>query len=103
MARGIMIVHSNPSSPAREDDYNDWYTGVHLPELLKLDGIVSARRYRVLDERATNRYVAVYDIEADDVGAIMTVIQSAVQAGDIHMTDAIAMDPPPVVSLCEEL
>jgi len=46
MARGIILVESWPSSPEREQEYNTWYDEIHLPELVALDGFVSARRLR---------------------------------------------------------
>lgn len=103
MAKGIMIVLSNPIDATREDDYNDWYNNVHIPELLVLDGFVAARRFRVLDEGAEQRFAAVYELEADDLTSIMDVIGKAVVDEKIHMTDAIEMEPPAFVRLCEEL
>ncbi len=44
----IVIIHveSRPSSPDRDQEYNTWYDEVHIPELVALDGFVSARRLR---------------------------------------------------------
>jgi hypothetical protein len=103
VAKGVMIVFSNPSDPAREDEYNDWYTNTHIPELLALPGFVGARRFRVTGDGEPERYAAIYDLEADDLGDVMGVITKAVENGEIHMTDAIAMEPPAVVKLCQEL
>jgi hypothetical protein len=74
-----------------------------VPELLQLDGFVAARRFRVLDAEPEQRFGAVYELEADDLTSIMDVIGKAVADGNIHMTDAIEMEPPAVVRLCEEL
>jgi hypothetical protein len=103
MPKGVMIVMSDPSSPDREDEYNEWYNNVHIPDLLKLDPFVSARRFKILDEESSHRYVAVYELEADDLGDVMGVIGKAVENGEIRMTDAIAMDPPAFVRLCQQL
>jgi hypothetical protein len=56
MAKGIILVESRPSSPEREQEYNTWYDETHLPELVALDGFVSARRLRPVD--ANGPYVA---------------------------------------------
>ena len=45
MPKAIMFVQSKPSSPDREDEYNDWYTNTHLPEVLDIPGITAARRF----------------------------------------------------------
>ena len=46
MPKGIMFVPSGPSSPDREDEYNSWYSKVHIPEVCQVDGITGARRYK---------------------------------------------------------
>ena len=46
MAKGIIYVETRPSAADREREYNTWYDEVHLPELVALDGFVSARRLR---------------------------------------------------------
>ena len=76
---------------------------MHLPDLLKLPGFVAARRFRVLDKDAEKRYLAVYELEADDLNEITEVIGNAVEAGGIRMTEAIEMEPLAFVRLCEEL
>ncbi len=35
MSKGIMVVQSRPSDPAREDRFNQWYSQTHLPELIE--------------------------------------------------------------------
>jgi hypothetical protein len=34
--KGIMLVQSGPSDPAREDEYNDWYANTHIPQIREL-------------------------------------------------------------------
>jgi hypothetical protein len=96
-AKGIMYVESRPSSPDREQEYNTWYNEVHLPELLALDGIVSARRLRPVD--GTGPYVALYELEGDDLQAILD--NMIANAGQLHMSDALQLDPAPIPRLLE--
>ena len=49
MPKGMMLVQSRPADPAREDEFNDWYTKTHIPEVCAVPGIVGARRYKVHD------------------------------------------------------
>jgi len=44
MARGLLIVESRPASPEEAAAYHDWYDNKHVPEILQLEGFVSARR-----------------------------------------------------------
>jgi hypothetical protein len=92
-----MYVESRPSSPDREREYNTWYDQVHLPELLALDGIVSARRLRPVDGEGP--YVAIYEIEGDDLQAILD--NMIANAGQLHTSDALLLDPAPVPRLLE--
>ena len=97
MAKGIILVESYPSSPEREQEYNTWYDEVHLGELMALDGFVSARRLRPVD--GNGPYVAIYEIEGDDLQAILNGMFS--NAGRLHMSDALQLDPKPIPRLLE--
>ena len=97
MAKGIIHVETRPSAPDRDQEYNTWYDEVHLPELVALDGIVSARRLRPVD--GDGPYLALYEIEGDDLQAILDNMTA--NARQLHMSDALQLDPPPVMRLLE--
>ncbi|OBF80775.1 hypothetical protein A5791_07445 [Mycobacterium sp. 852002-51163_SCH5372311] len=97
MAKGIIHVETRPSSPDRDQEYNTWYNEVHLPELVALDGFVSARRLRPVD--GDGPYLALYEIEGDDLQAILDNMRA--NARRLHMSDALQLDPPPVMRLLE--
>jgi hypothetical protein len=97
MAKGIILVESRPSSPDRDQEYNTWYNEVHIPELVALPGFVSARRLRPVD--GDGPYVALYEVEGDDLQAILDGMVA--NAGRLHMSDALQLDPPPVMRLLE--
>lgn len=100
MARGILYVESQPVSPERTDEYNKWYDEVHLAEIVALDGFVSARRFA---PNGDGPYIAIYEIEADDVSQAMATLAEAAGSGKIQMTDAMRMDPPPVIRVHEQI
>ncbi|MDB5968716.1 MAG: hypothetical protein JWQ90_1166 [Hydrocarboniphaga sp.] len=69
MPRYSFVVHTNPVE-GREDEYNAWYSGPHLTDLLNCPG-VSARRFRlagaqIRDEAQPYHYLAIYEVETDD-------------------------------------
>lgn len=97
MAKGIILVESRPSSPDRDQEYNTWYDEVHLGELVALDGFVSARRLRPVD--GDGPYVALYEVEGDNLQAILDNVVAS--AGRLHMSDALQLDPPPIMRLLE--
>ena len=100
MAKGIMVVQAAPVSPDREDEFNDWYDNVHVPEICSVPGFVSARRYRAADGSG---YLAVYEIEADDLSGPPALWRARSAAGQATGTTALRRDPPPVVTVYELL
>lgn len=52
-------------TPELEDEWNAWYSGTHIEEMLSVPGIRSATRYREIGVDA--RYVTIYEIESPDV------------------------------------
>lgn len=99
MTKGIMYVESMPSSPERLDEYHAWYDETHLRQVVGVDGVVSARRFAPVADDGP--FVAIYEIEADDLEAVLASLGEATARGDIQMTDAMRMDPPPTVRLLE--
>jgi hypothetical protein len=104
-----MIVHARPAHPDRADELNEWYDEVHLPELVGLPGFVGARRYVVCDrstgepDPADPSYIAVYELEADDLTAPLRAMADRPKDGPGRTSDALQVDPPPVVTFCRLL
>jgi len=91
MARYRMVVMSNPV-PGREDEFERWYQEVHLPELVALDGFVSAQRYSremILGSAQSWPHMAIYEIESDDIEAAIGGLVTVAEAGDLTMSEAI--------------
>ncbi len=102
MPKGIMFVPSGPSSPEREDEYNQWYSKVHIPEVCQIEGITGARRFkRVHPDPAEAPYVAIYELESDDLAGIFDKLSKAAMSGEMNMSDVLGMDPPPVPVIYE--
>jgi hypothetical protein len=106
MVRGIMVVESNPTE-GREDEYNDWYGRTHVPQILEIPGIRAAQRYRVSSSRmrpdAQPGYLAIYELEADDLAGPIDELLARSADGRIEMSDALRLSPPPVVTVYELL
>jgi hypothetical protein len=105
MARAVLIVQSGPSEPSREAEYNDWYDATHLPQVCDVPGIVAARRYELAPSTSmpapagSSKYVAIYEIDADDPDTVLQEIVTRTGDGRIEMSDVLAMDPVPVTQL----
>ena len=38
MPKVVLIVHSRPVEPSREDEFNKWYDEVHIPDVTSVLG-----------------------------------------------------------------
>ena len=65
-------MFSNCTEPAREHEFNCWYSHTHLPDLSAAPGFVGARRFvNALPNRGSARYMAVYEFEAESAEAVL--------------------------------
>ena len=101
MPKGIYLVMSNPVSPDREDEYNDWYDNTHLPEVTSVDGFAAARRFHAVGGSPAQSYLAIYELDAPDLEKAVADLQQKAIGGEIKMSDAMQMQPLPVVQLYE--
>jgi hypothetical protein len=68
-----MLILSRPAE-GRESQYDDWYQNVHLEQMLKLKGFKAAQRFKLarsLGQREAQPYAAIYEIETDDLDAVL--------------------------------
>lgn len=90
MPRYKMVALTTPK-PGKEEEYHRWYQDVHLPEIVSFPGMISARRYKTalpLQNPAAYQYMAIYEIDTDDLGGLMNAIGGAAAAGKTTMSDA---------------
>lgn len=94
MAKALMVVGSNPTGPEAEAAYNEWYTGQHLDDVLEVAGFTAARRYSLSavrpmagTEPSPYRYLAVYEVESDDLAATAEKLQAALDSGAIPLSE----------------
>lgn len=91
MAKGMYIAFTHPRDDESEEEMNRWYSNHHLPEILALDGVRSATRYRSTEDDPTHRYMAAYTLEGDDLDEIVARIHA--DAPNRTPTSAIRTDP----------
>ena len=105
MPEGMLFVESRPADPSRDDEYNDWYSNTHIPEVCAVPGFVAARRYRVrgAGDPAGPAYVAVYEIDSDDLEAPLNELKARAGDGRLRVSDVIELDPPPAMTLYERI
>ena len=64
------LVYSNPVE-GMDEEYNQWYNEVHLKEVLQIEGFNAAQRFELspvqLVEEQEYKYLAMYEVDSDDV------------------------------------
>ena len=92
----LLIVFSNPVDN-RVEDFNDWYTNVHIRDVMRMPASVAVQRFVLADqqplkERASKfAYLAVY--ETDDT-VKCTVAHAAAFTPGLPISDAFPVDAP---------
>lgn len=93
MPRYKFVVMSTPAE-GREQEYNDWYQNVHLRDVVAIDGIKSAQRFRlnltVSADQPPLPYLAVYDIETNDIAGTIQELKRRSQTGQMVISDAMS-------------
>jgi hypothetical protein len=102
MHKAIMIALSTPISGSEDDAFNDWYDAVHLPEVARFPGVLSARRYKAANVAplpgmtgASHPYLAIYELAAEtekELQGFMDRMAAAVAEGEFAMTPTIDMN-----------
>jgi hypothetical protein len=62
--RGILAIFNNVA-PGRDDDFNNWFQGEHLPERLAVPGFLYGRRHQALS--GSSAYFNFYVVESPEV------------------------------------
>ena len=92
MPKALLFVESKPASPQQSDEYHAWHESTHIPEMLNVDGFVSARRWQADDGES---FITLYEIDSD-IDTARANLKAALQAGEMSKPVAVLMDPPPV-------
>ena len=64
--KGVFIVMAKVKSE-QEDAFNRWYDEDHMPKALnRFPGVISGRRYKILDGGDGYNYMALYEFESPE-------------------------------------
>ena len=94
MAKYTFFVLTNPVA-GKEAEFNEWYNGQHVPDVLNVPGFVSAQRFRLADAQfggeasRTHKYLALYEIETDDVDGTLKELRARGGTAEIVSTDTL--------------
>jgi len=94
MAKYTFIVLTNPVA-GKESEYNEWYNRHHIPDVLNVPGFVSGQRFHLADTqmdrngKRDHKYLAIYEIETDDLAATLKELRTRGGTAEIVPSDAI--------------
>jgi hypothetical protein len=89
-----ILTFFNPKE-GMEDKFNDWYTSAHMPQALKVPGMVSGQRFRLSKEQRAGsvpqwQYLAYYEVETDDLQGVIDELQRREGTPTLVGTDTIS-------------
>jgi len=94
MAKYVMVVPSSAKA-GREKDYNEWYDSSHIHDICALPGVISGRRFDADPASMAPPpadYLAIYEIETDDINALVAEMGRRAMAGEMSVSDALDVD-----------
>ena len=76
MGKWLLMVETDSADAAREAEFNEWYNDIHIPDVLETPGFVKATRFeRVEPLEGKAKFLATYEIEADDINIAMKALR----------------------------
>jgi hypothetical protein len=61
-------VHETHCYRAKEQEFNDWYDQVHLPDVIDTPDYIRATRYEIKEfKKGRGAYLTLYEVETDDI------------------------------------
>ena len=101
MPTGVFLALSNAVSDDVDAEFNTWYDDVHVPEVLRIPGVTSCRRFRLAptqvmppDPAATRRYLALYEVDVERWDTFASEVHTRFGDGRITIRpDLMELDP----------
>lgn len=93
MGKYVMVVLTNAVA-GQDDDFNTWYDNVHVPDVCAVPGMISARRYCAAPvqpgpDPARWRYLAIYEIETDNLQGVMDEMMARGGTEQMVLSDSL--------------
>jgi hypothetical protein len=96
MAKHLFVVFTN-AGEGKDEEFNTWYDNVHGPAVIGVPGIVNCQRFELSDAQFSLskpspwKYLALYEIETDDLAKCLQTLTERIDAHVVPMSDM--MDP----------
>jgi len=107
MSRYLLFAFSDCKDPAREKEFNDWYSKIHVPDMLEVPGMIRATRWVAAGDRPglRRKYLAMYELETDNLDKFDAGIREramrTVKEG--RFSDLPVFDPPEIPRVYKQI
>jgi hypothetical protein len=89
MASYNLVVLSNPVA-GKEDEYNEWYTNIHIPDVVRCEGFTGGRRFKLGQGfDAEHKYMAIYEMETNDPAAVIAGMTAKAGTPELSISPAL--------------
>lgn len=92
MTRKFKLVVLSNCTEGGDAEFNDWYDNVHLPDVLRVDGFVSAQRFAMsvpMSEGKHFKYCAIYNVETDDPQGALERLGSKAGTPEMELSETL--------------
>ncbi len=107
MGRYLLFVFSDCKDPAREKEFNTWYSNMHVPDMLEIPGMIRATRWMSATPKEGQRrkYLALYEMEADDLQKFDASVRerSVRTMKEGRFSDLPVFDPPEIPRIYKQI
>jgi hypothetical protein len=89
MAKFYMIINS-AARPGRSEEYSEWCSRQHFPDLLRVPGIVAAKRFKALPGAPGEpvRFMAIFGLNCNDPDEVLQEIGRRNGTPDMPRSDS---------------
>jgi hypothetical protein len=107
MSKYMLFVFSDCKDPSREKEFNDWYSNMHIPDMLEVPGMIQATRWASAAPREGQRrkYLALYEMETDDLEKFDAAVRErgmrTMKEG--RFSDLPVFDPPDIPRVYKQI
>jgi hypothetical protein len=94
MTKHIMLALSNFVA-GREEEFDRWYSDRHIPDMLNILGVISARRFKLSSAQRNDppfayTHLAIYEVDTSDLSATIDAIRERSGSVAMPISDAMA-------------
>ena len=66
--KAVMVIQTDCTDPAREQEFNEWYNNIHVPDVLLTPGVIRGTRFALATtpREGQSKFLAIYELDTTD-------------------------------------